>query len=114
MMAAPFELASLVLDAGETEITRYAAQNSFALVSVTVDQVRTLKFGSADGTKTGLKVAYTPQDASQFGPANPYHADIFPGPSESASKALTKLKIEIIPIDQQRAAIEYAKKFEKK
>jgi hypothetical protein len=105
------EIESLIQRGSDTARSRYDHHNAFAIVSVTVGEVRSLEYGDkgAKGTK-GLNVAYTPIDNGAPGGPNPYHADIFPLPRGSAQKALKRKMRNVIPIDQARAAIEYAKK----
>lgn len=104
------EFKSLLDAAGQTPQARVAAHNAFGSVSVTAQQVRTLKYKGPDGDKQGLKIAHTPLDAEKLGGPNPYHGDIFPGPTPSANKALTRLIEIVVPVDQARAAVEYAKR----
>jgi hypothetical protein len=104
------EIKSLLDRDGQTPEMRVHANDSFALVSITAGEVRTIEYTSDKKPMKGLSVAFTPIAGDQHVRANPYHGDIFPEPKESAKKALTRKAVEVVPVNQVRAAIEYAKK----
>lgn len=115
------EIESLLIAAGETVQSRAVANEAVAIISVTVDEVRKLRYGKPRALGLGqpkepqdrLYVAYTPIPEGEPDGPNPYHADIFPGPTDSADKKLTQLaraRPLILQIDQTNAALEYAKR----
>jgi hypothetical protein len=100
------EIASLVAAAGQTPQDRFNAHaNAMAMVAVGVGVVRATQ--KKDGRGTVLenqKVAFTPQDANVPGGPNPFHADIFPAPSNSGNEKLTEESATVVEIDQARAS----------
>ena len=61
-----------ITEAGETAQSRYDHHSAFALVSITVERVRTLQFNSNGKAQVGLKVAYTPIAAGEPDGPNSY------------------------------------------
>ena len=115
------EIESLLNLANETAASRAVANNSCAVVSVTVQEVRSLRYGKPRALGVGqpkepqdrLYVAYTPIPAGETDGPNPFHGDIFPGPTDSAEKKLTvlaKARADLVPLDQALAEAEWAKK----
>jgi hypothetical protein len=62
------EIKSLIDAAGTDPYARCEAHRAFAMVSITVDEVRNLKFKNGDEDKIGLKVAYRREIAQPLEP----------------------------------------------
>jgi hypothetical protein len=100
-----------LIDEDTTVDARLEALGAFGVVSVTAENVRTLVFKNNNNkeVKGDLKIAYTPiKDGAPYGP-NRYHGDIFKM-TDSSDKALSRLAVEVRPVNQEKARAAYARK----